>query len=77
MLGPVSNAAHSVPTIGGALFLVGGGLAVLVYAWVHFVRSGERQSKPPMGNMIGLTFICCTMIGIGIIEWIRAVEISN
>ena len=78
MLGPVYNAVHSEPTIGGALFAIGVGLSVLIYGWFHFFRRAEDgKPKPPLQNMIGLSLICCTMIGIGIWEWVRATRISN
>jgi hypothetical protein len=77
VLGPVSSAAHSEPTIGGALFPIAVGLSVLTYVWLRFFRAEERETKPSIGNMIGVSLICCTMIGLGIWEWIRALRISN
>lgn len=77
MLGPVSNAAHSTPTISGGLFPLGIGLAGLIYAWVLFFRAGSEQTKPPMGRMIGISLIFLAMIAIGIGEWIQALKISN
>ena len=66
MLGPVSSAAHSEPTSGGALFAIGVGLSGLIYVWVRFFRAEDGKSKPPQENMIGISLICCTMIGFGI-----------
>jgi UDP-N-acetylmuramyl pentapeptide phosphotransferase/UDP-N-acetylglucosamine-1-phosphate transferase len=77
MLGPVSNAAHSTPTIGGALFSIGIGVAVLIYAWARYFWADNEQPKPPTGNIIGITLICCVMIFFGVREWIRALKISN
>jgi hypothetical protein len=77
MLGPVWNAAHSEPTIGGGLFPIGVGLSVLIYAWVRFFRLDDEESKPPLEKMIGISLICCTMIGLGIWECVRALRISN
>jgi hypothetical protein len=77
MLGPVSSAAHNPPTIGGALFSIGIGLAPLIYVWVRFFRSDNEQPKPPMGKMISISLIFCIMIVIGVWEWIRALRISN
>jgi hypothetical protein len=77
MLGPVSIAAHNPPTVGGALFSIGLGLAPLIYVWVRFFRSGNEQPKAPMENMIGISLIFCGMIAIGVWEWIRALKISN
>jgi hypothetical protein len=69
MLGPVFNAAHSDPTIGGALFAIGLGLSGLIYVWFRFFRAEGGKSKPPLQNMIGISLIFCTMIGSGIWEW--------
>jgi hypothetical protein len=77
MLGPVSGAAHSEPTIGGALFAIGVGLSVLIYGWFRFFRPADGKPQAPLQNMIGISLICCTMIGFGIWEWIRAIRISN
>lgn len=77
MLGPVYNAAHSSPTVGGALFGVGVGLSGLVYVWIRFFRTKDEKSKPPLEKMIGISLICCTMIGLGIWEWVRAQRISE
>ncbi len=77
MLGPVSSAAYNTPTIGGAIFPIGVGLALLVYVWVRFFRSDTEQPKAPIENMIGLTLIFCTMIALGIWELLRAIKISN
>ena len=77
MLGPVSSAAHSEPTIGGALFPIAIGLAGLTYAWLRFFRAKDGKPTASMGNMIGISLICCTMIGLGIWEWIRALRLSN
>jgi len=77
MLGPVYNAAHRDPTIGGALFSIGVGLSVLSYLWFRFFRTEDEKSKPPLANMIGISLICCTMIGLGIWEWVRALGISD
>ena len=77
MLGPVSNAAHSEPTIGGALFAIGVGLSGLIYVWFRFFRAEDGKSKPPLQNMIGISLICCTMIGLGIWEWVSSLRISN
>jgi len=77
MLGPVSSAAHNPPTIGGALFSIGIGLAPLIYVWVRFFRSDSEQPKPTMEKMIGISLILCSMIAIGVWEWIRALRISN
>ena len=77
MLGPVSGAAHSTPTISGALFPIGIGLAALIYVWVRFFRADNEQPKPSIENMIGVSLVCWTMIGLGIWDWIRALSISN
>jgi UDP-N-acetylmuramyl pentapeptide phosphotransferase/UDP-N-acetylglucosamine-1-phosphate transferase len=77
MLGPVSNAAHSAPTIGGALFPIVIALPCLVYVWWRFLTNEGERSKPTMEKMIGLSLILCTMIALGIWEWVRAVKISN
>jgi uncharacterized membrane protein YidH (DUF202 family) len=76
MLGPVYNAAHSDPTIGDALFCIGVGLSVLSYGWLRFFRTEDAKPKP-LGNMIGISLICCTMIALGVWEWVRALRISN
>jgi hypothetical protein len=70
--GPVDNAAHSVPTVGGALFPIAIGLSVLTYGWVHFFRNQDERQKPPLRKVIELSLICCTIIAIGVWEWIRA-----
>jgi UDP-N-acetylmuramyl pentapeptide phosphotransferase/UDP-N-acetylglucosamine-1-phosphate transferase len=77
MLGPVYNAAHSTPTIGGAVFPIVIALPLLVYVWWRFLASEDKQSKPTMEKMIGLSLILCTMIALGIWELVRAVRISN
>jgi hypothetical protein len=77
MLGPVYNAAHSEPTIGGALFAIGVGMSVLIYGWFRYLRAESRDSEPPLGNMIGISLVCCTMIGLGIWEWLCVVRVSN
>ena len=77
ILGPVSNAAHSEPTVAGGLFSITVGLIVLAYAWIHFLRIPDDEAKPPLYNLIGLSLICSTMIGFGVWEWIRALRISN
>jgi hypothetical protein len=77
MLGPVSSAAHSTPTIGGALFPIGIGLAPLIYVWVRFFRADNEQPKPSMENMIGISLVLCAMIADGIWELMRALKISN
>jgi hypothetical protein len=77
MLGPVYHAAHSEPTIGGALFAIGVGLPGLIYVWFRFFRDRDAKSKPPLENTVGISLICCTMIGFGIWEWARALRISN
>lgn len=77
MLGPVYNAAHGEPTIGGALFAIGVSLSFLIHGWFRFFRVEDGRSKPALQNMIGLSLICCMMIGFGIWEWVRAIRISN
>jgi len=77
ILGPVYNAAHSEPTIGGLLFGIGIGLSGLPYVWLRFFRAEGETPKPSPENMIGISLICCTMIGFGIWEWVRALRISN
>jgi hypothetical protein len=77
MIGPVYNAAHSTPTIGGAVFPIVIALPLLVYVWWRFLASEDKQSKPTMEKMIGLSLILCTMIALGIRELVRAVMISN
>lgn len=77
MLGPVSNAANSEPTIAGALFFIGVGSLGLLYGWFRFFRTAEGTTKPELENLLGLTLICCTMIGLGIWKWVKAVRIPN
>src|ERR1700687_780249 len=76
MLGPVSSAAHSTPTIGGALFPIGIGLAPLIYVWVRFFRADNEKPKTSMENMIGISLVLCGMIASGIWELMRALKIS-
>lgn len=76
MFGPVYDAAHGEPTVGGALFPIGVGLSVLVYGWFRYFTI-ERRKPQPLRNMIGITLICGVMIGLGIWEWIRALNASN
>jgi len=66
ILGPVSSAAHSEATVGGAPFFIAVGLSVLIYAWFRFFRSEHGKPKPVIGNLIGLSVICCVMIVLGI-----------
>jgi hypothetical protein len=75
MLGPVFNAAHSQPTISGGLFPILVGSSVLIYVWVRFFRTADGNSKPPMDKMLGITLIGCIMIGLGIWECYRALNI--
>lgn len=75
--GPVYNAAHSEPTVGGALFAIGLGLSSLIYVWFRYFTAEDEKPKPPIANMIEISLICFVFIGIGIWEWIRALKISN
>jgi len=77
MLGPVSSAARSIPTVGGALFPIGIGLVPLIYVWVRFFRADNGQPKPSTETMIGISLILCGMIADGIWELMRALTISN
>ena len=75
MLGPVSSAAHSAPTVGGALFSIGIGLVPLIYAWMRFFRTDDEHLRPSVKNMLGISLISCVPIAIGIWEWIRALKV--
>ncbi len=77
IFGPVSSVAHSAPTVGGALFPIGVGASGLIYVWFRFFRSDDERPRASLENMIGMSLVCCTMIGLGIWEWIRALRISN
>ncbi len=77
VLYPHSIAAHRDPTIAGGLFAVAAGLSGLFYFWFRFFRAKNGESKAPLQNMIGMSLICCTMIGIGVLEWLRALRISK
>jgi hypothetical protein len=68
IFGPVSNAAHSEPTIAGALFPIGIGVSGLMYIWFRFLRRDDEETKPSMRFMIEASLVCCTMIGLGIWE---------
>jgi hypothetical protein len=72
MQGPVYDAAHNAPTVGGALFGIAIGLSALIYLWHRTRRQGGEEPKIPQGNAIGIALICCVIIVIGIWEWIRA-----
>ena len=72
--GPVYDAAHSGPTVGGALFAIGIGLSVLIYGWFHYFAA---EHDKPLANLIRVSLICMVMIGLGIWEWIRTLRISN
>jgi hypothetical protein len=76
-LGPIYDAAHSGATVGGAVFSVGAGPSVLIYGWFRYLRPEDGKSKTPLVNMIGFSLICCTMIGIGVWEWVHALRISH
>jgi hypothetical protein len=77
ILGPVSSAAHSEPTISGALFPIGVGVAILVHSWFRFFRRDDDKASPSLERMIEISVASCIMIGLGIWEWIRSLRISN
>ena len=77
MLVPVRSIAHRDPTIAGGIFAIGAGLSSLFYFWFRFFRAKDGESKAPLLNMIGISLICCMMVGVGILEWLRALRISR
>jgi formate/nitrite transporter FocA (FNT family) len=77
MLGPVSAAQHSQPTVGGAMFSIGLGISVLTALWYRYLNRVEEEPKPPMGNMVWISFVACIFIGIGVWELTRALRIPN
>jgi hypothetical protein len=57
ILGPVSNAQHSAPSIGDGLFSLGIGAVVLIFLWVHYFRLPDDEPKPPLetwSELLGL-----------------------
>jgi hypothetical protein len=77
IFGPVSAAQHSQPTLGGALFSMGVGVSVLSYLWYRYLNRMEEEPKPPLGNVLWISVICCEFIGLGIWELVRSFRISQ
>jgi hypothetical protein len=73
----VSAAQHSQPTIGGGMFGIGIGISVLTILWYRYLNRVEEEPKPPIQNVLWISFVCCILIGIGIWELTRALKISN
>lgn len=75
IFGPVSAAQQSQPTVGGALFSLGVGVSVLTYLWYRFWNRAEEEPKPPLGNVIWMSVICCVFIAAGIWELVHALGV--
>jgi hypothetical protein len=66
--GPVSNAAH-----GGSIspwFSIGVGAFVLVGLWIRYLRA-RKQTKVPLGTLLGISAICAVFIVVGVWELLR------
>jgi hypothetical protein len=66
--GPVSNAAH-----GGSIspwFSIGVGTLVLASLWIRYCKT-TKESKIPLGTLLGITAICLLFIVTGVWELFR------
>jgi hypothetical protein len=63
--GPVGSAAH-----GGSInpwFSIGVGVLLLTSLWLRYLK-GRRETKVPVGILLGITAICLVFIATGV--WI-------
>jgi uncharacterized membrane protein (DUF485 family) len=66
--GPVSNAAH-----GGSInpwFSIAVGTFVLATLWIRYLTT-RKETKVPLGILLGITAICLVFIVTGIWELLR------
>jgi hypothetical protein len=51
---------------------MGVGVSVLTYLWYRYLNRTEEEPKPPIGNVIWISAVCCVFIGIGLWELVRS-----
>jgi hypothetical protein len=76
IFGPLSS-ANSEPSLGFALFLIGVGLYVLIHLWYRYLTAEDEKLESSLEAVTGISSICCSFIGAGVWEMIRALRISN
>jgi hypothetical protein len=77
ILGPVSAAQHSQPTIGGALFSMAVSVAGLSYLSYRYLNRTEEEPRPRIGNIVWVSAICFVFIGLGVWELVRSFGIAQ
>jgi hypothetical protein len=61
--GPVSNAAHGASK--NPWFSIGVGTFVLAGLWIKYLKT-RKETKVPLGTLLGISAICTVFIAIGI-----------
>jgi hypothetical protein len=56
---------------------MGVGVSVLTYLWYRYLNRAEEEPKPPIGNVVWISAICCVFIGLGIWQLVLSLRISH